>query len=76
MDLGWQPGRLSERLSGTKTHSPSHVDTERVTEEGLCGHLRRGSEGHVELGTDVILQPVEASNNVEKSAYLPSATLS
>lgn len=58
-----QPGRLSERLSGTKTYKPSHIDKDTQT-RGLCGYLRRRSEGHVELGTDVILQSVEASYNV------------
>ena len=35
---------------------------QRHTDEGLCGFLRRGSEGHVDLSTDVILQPAQASN--------------
>lgn len=63
VDLGMQPSWLPERLSGTKTYKPSHIDEDTQTRG--CVGIRRGvSEGHVEQGTDVILQPVEASNNV------------
>lgn len=34
------------------------------TDKGLSGYLSRGREGHVELGTNVILKSVQASNNV------------
>lgn len=70
-----QPGQLSESLEWYK-NSQTIPHRQRYTDKGLCGYLRKGSEGHVQPGTDVILWPGEASNNVEKSAYLPPAMVS
>lgn len=43
----------------------------QYSDDGVNISLHRGSEGHVEQGTNVILKPVQASNNVLKNLLIP-----